>query len=154
KYFGGWTNQFTYKQWDFSFLFQFVKQRQSNYNALMLNPGTMNNQPVEVLDVWSDSNPDGRYMAYTSGADAQKNKLLRYFKNSTSTISDASFVRLKNVQLSYRLPVYKKVQDIRLYVQGQNLLTFSDYFGLDPEFFSTGFLPPLRTWSFGIQLNF
>ncbi len=154
KYFGGWTNQFVYKQWDFSFLFQFVKQRQSNYNALMLNPGTMNNQPVEVLDVWSESNPDGRYMAYTSGADAQKNKVLRYFKNSTATISDASFIRLKNIQLSYRLPVYKKVQDIRLYVQGQNLLTVTDYFGLDPEFFSTGFLPPLRTWSFGIQLNF
>ncbi|WP_319266181.1 TonB-dependent receptor [uncultured Draconibacterium sp.] len=154
KYFGGWTNQLAYKRWDFSFLFQFVKQRQSNYNALMLNPGTMNNQPVEVLDVWSESNPDGRYMAYTSGADAQKNKVLRYFKNSTATISDASFIRLKNMQLSYRLPVYKKVQDIRLYVQGQNLLTFTDYFGLDPEFFSTGFLPPLRTWSFGLQLNF
>src|SRR5690606_19906344 len=51
RYFGGWSNQITYKQWDFSFLFQFVNQRQWNYNNIMPTPGTMNNQPVEVLNV-------------------------------------------------------------------------------------------------------
>jgi TonB-linked SusC/RagA family outer membrane protein len=154
KYFGGWSNNFSYRHWEFSFLFQFVNQTQWNYNKLMSYPGTMNNQPVEVLNVWSPENPNGRYMPYTAGSNSQKNKLLGYFRNSSASIDDASFIRLKNIQLSYRLPVKKYLKDILIYAQGQNLLTMTDYFGLDPEFTSTGFLPPLKTWSFGIQLNF
>ena len=154
KYFGGWSNNFSYKHWELSFLFQFVNQKQLNYNSLMLYPGTINNQPVEVLNVWSEENQNGLYMPYTTGAKSQKNLLLGYFRNSTAAVSDASFVRLKNVQLSYRIPVKKYVQDILIYVQGQNLLTLTNYFGLDPEFTTTGFLPPLKTWSFGVQLTF
>lgn len=154
KYFGGWSNHLSYKQWEFSFLFQFVNQKQWNYNSLMAYPGNMNNQPVEVLNVWSEENPKGRYMPYTSGTDSQKNQLSGYFSYSTAAISDASFIRLKNIQLSYRLQVKRYLQDILMYVQGQNLLTLTDYFGLDPEFALTGYLPPLKTWSFGIQLTF
>ncbi len=154
KYFGGWSNQFTYKQWEFSFLFQFVNQRQQNYNALLPNPGVMFNQPVELLDVWSESNPDGRYMPYTTGAHPAIYQLLGYFRSSTATIGDASFIRLKNIGLSYRLRINKYLQDARFYVQGQNLWTITDYFGVDPEFILTGYLPPLKTWAFGVQLNF
>jgi TonB-linked SusC/RagA family outer membrane protein len=154
KYYGGWSNRISFKKWEFSFLFQYVSQNQLNYNSLMQNPGTMNNQPVEVLDVWSEDNPDGVYMPYTSGSDSQKSKLLGYYKTSTASIGDASYIRLKNLQISYRIPVNKYLQDVLLYVQGQNLLTLTEYFGLDPEFVTTGFLPPLKTWSFGVQLNF
>jgi hypothetical protein len=154
KYFGGWTNQFSYRNIEFSFLFQFVNQKQWNYNYLMAMPGSMYNQPTEVLDVWSEDNPDGQYMPYTSGADSQKSELYSYFGESTAAISDASFIRLKNVRLSYLLPVNKIIQDIHFYIQGQNLLTLTNYFGLDPEFTVTGFLPPLKTYSFGIQLTF
>ena len=154
KCFGGWHNRMTYKGWEFSFLFQFVKQRQSNYNSLMLNPGTMNNQPVEYLDVWSEENKNGKYMPYTSGGNPQKNQLLAYYRSSTATVGDASFIRLKNVQFSYRLPVNKYIRDILFYAQGQNILTFTNYFGLDPEFTTTGFLPPLKTYALGMQINF
>ena len=154
KYFGGWSNQFTYKNWDFSFLLQFVSQEQWNYNSIMPYPGTMNNQPEEVLNVWSEDNPSGRYMPYTTGVDPQKTPLLISFSNSTAAISDASFIRLKNVQLSYRLGFKKYVKDVLMYIQGQNLLTITDYFGLDPESSSIGSLPPLKTWSFGIKLTF
>jgi hypothetical protein len=153
RYFGGWSNQISYKQWEFSFLFQFVNQKQWNYNNLMSRPGSKYNQPVEVLNVWSEENPNGQYMPYTSGASSLNNNLFSYFKNSTAAIGDASYIRLKNIQLSYRLPVNKYIQDILVYVEGQNLLTLTDYFGLDPET-STSFLPPLKTCSFGVQLNF
>lgn len=154
RYFGGWSNRFTYNQWEFSFLFQFVNQRQMNYNSLMPRPGSMYNQPTEALDVWSLDHPDGQYMPYSSGANAQINRLHGYFSKSTAAVSDASFIRLKNIQLVYRLRVNKYLQDARFYLQGQNLLTLTHYFGLDPEFSLTGFLPPLKTWSFGVQLNF
>lgn len=154
KYFGGWSNQLSYKQWEFSFLFQFVKQRQQNYISLMPRPGSMYNQPVEVLNVWSQDNPDGQYMPYSSGTNSQINQLHSYYSSSTAAISDASFLRLKNIQLGYQLQFNNYLQSARFYVQGQNLLTLTKYFGLDPEFSLTGFLPPLKTWAFGIQLNF
>ncbi|WP_423128050.1 SusC/RagA family TonB-linked outer membrane protein [Gaoshiqia sp. Z1-71] len=154
KYFGGWSNQFAFKNWEFSFLFQFVNQRQKNYNSILLIPGSLNNVPAEVLNVWSEDKPDGQYMPYSSGSNTRKNQSHLNFMNSTAAVGDASFVRLKNIQLSYRLPVRSYLQDVRFYVQGQNLLTLTNYFGLDPEFVLTGYLPPLKTWAFGIQLNF
>lgn len=153
--FGGWSGNFRYKQWSASFLFQFVKQRSWNYNRSMLVPGSMNNQPVEVLDAWSPTNPTGTYMQYTSGANAQKNSLHSFFQNSTAAVGDASFIRLKNVQLNYSIPVQKfGIKDASIYLQGQNLLTITNYFGVDPEFTVVGYLPPLKTYSMGLQLTF
>jgi trans-2-enoyl-CoA reductase len=93
-------------------------------------------------------------MPYSAGYNPEKSRLTGYFKSSNAIISDASFIRLKNIQLSYRLQVDKSIKEVLVYVQGQNLLTLTDYFGLDPEFNLTGYLPPLKTWSLGFQLNF
>lgn len=155
RYFGGWSNNLRYKNWDLSFLFQFVKQDNFNYNRNMLIAGSQSNQPVEVLNVWSPSNPDGAYMPYTTGADGTKSALHTYFQNSTASVSDASFIRLKNVQLGYSIPVPSGfLRSVKVYVQGQNLLTLTNYYGIDPEFVTAGYLPPLRTYSFGAQINF
>jgi TonB-linked SusC/RagA family outer membrane protein len=155
EYYGGWSNTLRFRNWSASFLFQFVKQRNWNYNRQMLIPGNMNNQPLEVLDAWSPSNPNGTYMQYSTGTVAQKNTLHSLFQNSTAAVGDASFIRLKNVQLNYSIPVQKfGIREAMIYVQGQNLLTFTNYFGLDPEFVLTGFLPPLKTYSLGFQLTF
>lgn len=155
EYYGGWSNTLRFRNWSASFLFQFVKQRNWNYNRQMLIPGNMNNQPLEVLDAWSPSNPTGTYMQYSTGTVAQKNTLHSLFQNSTAAVGDASFIRLKNVQLNYSIPVQKfGIREAMIYVQGQNLLTITNYFGLDPEFVLTGFLPPLKTYSLGFQLTF
>ncbi len=152
---GGWNNSFRFKQWSASFLWHFVKQRNFNYNRQISLPGTMNNQPVEVLNAWSPSNPDADYMSYSAGTNAQKNALNLFFQNSTAAVGDASFIRLKNVQLNYSIPVQKfGIREAMIYVQGQNLLTLTNYFGLDPEFNIVGYLPPLKTYSMGFQLTF
>lgn len=155
KYFGGWSNSLRYKNWDFSVLFQFVNQRNKNYNSIMPTPGSMNNQPIEVLDVWSASNPDGLYMPYSGGSNGSKNTAQNLFRSSSASVSDASFIRLKNVQLSYRIPLQDSVfKNIKIYFQGQNLVTWTKYFGMDPEFLSLGYLPPLKTYAFGLQADF
>jgi hypothetical protein len=46
------------------------------------------------------------------------------------------------------------IKDIKVFIQGQNILTLTNYFGMDPEITTTGYLPPLKTWSMGFQLNF
>lgn len=150
RYFGGWANTVLYKNWDLSFLFQFVKKKARNYIGIMTMPGTMNNQPVQVLDVWSTENPSGLYMPYST-LNTTSHNLLR---SSTAAYSDASFIRLKNVQLGYTIPLNSgPFKDVKIYFQGQNLWTWTRFFGVDPESSSLGFLPPLRTYSFGAQFN-
>ncbi|ROI02524.1 SusC/RagA family TonB-linked outer membrane protein [Chryseobacterium sp. G0240] len=150
KYFGGWNNSFTYKNWDLSFLFQFVKRKSRNYNYVMPIPGSMNNQPIEVLDVWSVQNPNGTYMPYTSKSSAAHT----LYRKSDAAISDASFIRLKNIQLSYNIPLRDNIfRSVKIYFQGQNLYTWTKFFGIDPETPGITTLPPLTTYSLGLQFN-
>ncbi|TLX26580.1 SusC/RagA family TonB-linked outer membrane protein [Chryseobacterium indologenes] len=155
RYFGGWSNTITWKNWNLGFLFQGVKQRNLNYNTSMPLPGGLFNQPVEVLDVWSPANPNGSYMPYSTGISNNPNTAQTNFRSSTATVSDASFIRLKNIQITYRIPLKDTViKDVSIYVQGQNVWTITKYFGMDPEFTARGYLPPLKSFVFGAQFNF
>ena len=80
----------------------------------------------------------------------------------TRFIENASFVRLKNVTLSYTFPrqLLKKtgfMEGARIYAIGRNLLTFTDYSGYDPEIdsnLSLGKYPNTRQYEIGVELNF
>lgn len=95
-------------------------------------------------------------------------------RTSDRWLEDGSFVRLRNVTLGYTLPKSVteriKMSGLRVYVAGQNLLTFTNYSGFDPEVSTfaegsgavantapgTDFLtfPVARTITFGINANF
>lgn len=121
----------------------------------MPNPGVLLNMPAAFTNVWSLDNPGGIIMPYDPGTTAVVNTLNNNLRNSTATVSDASFIRLKNVQLNYSIPLQGSfVKEATFFVQGQNLLTITNYFGLDPEFILSGYLPPLKTYSFGVQVKF
>ena len=151
--FGGFQNTFRYKNWSFDFLWQFVVQK--GYNALYGLPvtGIMHNMPVELTDTWTPDNTDAQYQRTTTGNMEVLQAYQRY-KLSNAMISDASFLRLKNVSLQYRLPnTFLKGVTADIYLQAQNLITITRYFGNDPETLST-FVPTLRTVSFGFNMNF
>lgn len=155
KFFGGWQYEVKYRNLSFSFLLQFVKQRQTNYFRDMSVPGTLSNQPAAFTNVWSTENPNGIIMPYSSGSNPTASTMTTYLKYSTAAVSDASFIRLKNVQLNYTIPVKGKLlSEAKIFLQGQNLLTWTNYFGIDPEFLVTGYLPPLKTYSMGVQITF
>lgn len=77
-------------------------------------------------------------------------------------LEDASFMRLKNLMLSYNLPqsLLKKTKffsSVRVYAQGQNLLTFTNFSGIDPESTSNVYkaqYPMSRQYSFGLEVTF
>lgn len=77
-------------------------------------------------------------------------------------IEDASFIRLKNLMLSYSFPqsLLKKTNfltNLRIYAQGQNLLTFSKFTGLDPEGVANMYqaqYPSTRQFTFGLEVSF
>ena len=90
---------------------------------------------------------------------AARNAYLAYsnYTGSDASLVDGSFIRLKNVSFSYSLPgkwaSKAGMQNLRVYVQGQNLATFTGYEGYDPESASVA-TPPLRTITTGIQITF
>lgn len=155
KYHGGLQNSLRYKNFNLDVLFQFVKQLQRNYDANLYLPGSMFNEAIEVLDRYDSSNTNARYAYYTSGSDALLYSATQKVTESDRSVSDASFIRLKNLSLDYTIQLPKaKIESLKIYVQGQNLWTYTKYFGLDPEFLVSGYLPPLKTYALGVQLTF
>ncbi|MBO9572968.1 MAG: hypothetical protein J7497_12300, partial [Chitinophagaceae bacterium] len=69
---------------------------------------------------------------------------------------DASYIRLKNVSLSWEIPGNwcnkMHLQSGTLYFRGQNLATITRYTGLDPETQNSSTLPPLQVWTAGITI--
>ncbi|MDM1468107.1 SusC/RagA family TonB-linked outer membrane protein [Myroides odoratimimus] len=154
KYHGGFSNSISYKNFNLDFTLQYVKQYTYNYNSVMAMPGSIINQPIEVLNRWSPENTNSQYTYYSTGANSELNLLQNIFSQSTKAVSDASYIRLKNISLSYNISLPKSnIKNVRFYFQGQNLITFTNYFGLDPEFLVLGYLPPLKTYAFGIALT-
>ena len=122
---------------------------------MFTRPGQLSNQPAHLSDHWQEAGDQSEYQQFTSGSSTDAGRAYGFYQNSDAAVSDASYVRLKNVSLSFSLPDewLPKLQ-CRLFLQGQNLLTITKYKGADPEFKNTNFVPPLRVWSMGAQLTF
>lgn len=108
-----------------------------------------------VKDAWRPDNPSGKYPRLSSTTNASNAWASDFW------IVDGSYLRLKNLQLSYTIPadVLKKVgflQRVTVYVAGTNLLTLSAFKYLDPENpgISNGYYPQQRTVSLGMNLTF
>lgn len=79
-------------------------------------------------------------------------------------IEDGSYLKLKNVRISYDLPLNLSwIQGMTIWVEGNNLLTLTKYTGLDPEFscgnsvlyqgIDAGMLPQNRNFNVGVKFN-
>lgn len=152
KYFGGIQNQLTYKGWNLDFLFQFTKQRNRIYP--MGTPGMMSNQQTRITDSWQTTGNQTAYQMYTTGTDRNVVNANNNYLLSNTIITDASFIRLKNIALSYTVPLSLKDTSCKVMLQAQNLLTFTKYQDGDPEFSTIGYLPPLKVVTAGVQLTF
>lgn len=153
--YGGITNNFSYKNWNLNFLFQFKKQKQPDFHSLFGLPGTMSNQPTTVLDRWQQVGDLTEYQQFSTGMNPEIYRTFSLKRMSNANFTDASFVRLKNISLTYTIPrKWIKAFETQLFFQGQNLLTFTKYKGPDPEFSLGGYLPPLRVITAGIQINY
>ena len=153
KYFGGLQNQVTYKKIQLDFLLQFVKQEAFSYTPG--TPGTAVNQLASLTNFWEQASDTADYQKLTSGRNSALTTAYSRLRTSDGAIEDASYIRLKSISLSYDVPLdISKGMQCRIYLQGQNLLTFSNFKGGDPEFKFAGYLPPLKTYTAGIQLTF
>ncbi|MCM5663659.1 SusC/RagA family TonB-linked outer membrane protein [Galbibacter mesophilus] len=155
KFYGGLGNTFTYKNLSLDIFFQFKSQKNYNHFRTRSAPGLIDNNTPRVLDRWQEVGDVTTHMMATSGANYSLVPSRSYQSLSNAAISDATFLRLRNVSLSYRLPMdYAGKWDVNLYLQGQNLWTWTQFEGPDPEQFSLLFLPPLRQITLGAQIGF
>lgn len=170
KYTYAFTGTVAYKAFDLSIFFQGV-QGNKIYNQINTDIEgfyrSFNITERVATDSWHGEGTSNS-LPRLSWSGAQNNKI-----TSTRFLEDGSYLRLKNVQLGYNLPkkftTKMNIGSARLYVSGQNLLTFTKYTGLDPEIATSanaggegakaagidwGTYPSSRILTVGINVNF
>lgn len=129
---GGLSFQGGYKGLSFAADFSYVygKYIINNDRFFYENPAYFAgyNTSKSVADYWTPENKNAKYPDWSTGASKEFD---------TDILEDASFIRLKNLQVGYSLPTqkwgWKTVKGIKFTATGRNLLTFTKYTGLDPE---------------------
>ena len=157
----GWNNTISWKNWTVNIFFNAA----TGYNRLNISRYTAasmtgNSRFVTLRD------------AYCKGWDHVSNKAEAAYPSLTNTesknyahsdfwLEDASFVKLKHVSISYRIPRrVAKFASIQLSVSAQDLFTITRYKGMDPEVYTSyygldyGAYPIPRTITFGAKIRF
>ena len=130
---GGFNNNFTYKNLSLNVFFQWrYGSDVMNANRIIFEGNYANksiNQYKSYVDRWSPTNTDSKNFRVGGRGPAGV--------YSSRTIEDGSFLRLKTLQLSYTLPkkFTRKIHlnQVQVFIAGQNLWTWTSYSGLDPE---------------------
>lgn len=143
----GWTNNFTWKNWDLSILMR----------------GSVGNDVANIQRLFYE----GYY--YFGGKNILKSTLKSKDNTGQTTwsshyVEDGSFLKISNITLSYNFkPSFDWMKSAKIYVTGQNLFTFTKYTGVDPEVSLNGlapgiawdeYYPSTRTFILGVNLNF
>lgn len=147
-------NIFTqYKNFDFTMLVQGIGKRDLVISGRQFWGFTSEwDVPLQPqLDYWTPENTDAYYPRQRFGGGAN-------FQTQTKYIQNGAYARFKNISLGYALPknvINKiKLQNVRVYVTGQNLFEFTRFYkALDPETFSQGAYPLNRSFSGGVQIS-
>ena len=148
----GLTNSFSYKNFRLDVFIHGVHGVTKN-NTLMQDAvwGDEARRNTTNKDRWSPDNPDGEFYINNSFAQSQGGV-------GTSWLENASFVRIKDVSLSYDVPESiissYGFDRIRVYVTGRNLLTLTKWSGLDPELDNQYYIPLQREIVFGLNVGF
>lgn len=158
KFYGGFTNSFTYKQFALDVLFSFTDRMgynwlaQTNYFFGMFDI----NGSTKWLKRWQKPG-DKTSVPKVSTSIFTDLLSLETFQGSNGAYTNATYARLQNLSFRYNFTkeMLRKMhlKGCMLYLQGQNLLTISKFGGLDPENLNGGVLPPLRTFTGGINLS-
>jgi len=148
EWYGGLSNTLAYGNLELDIFFQFSKQLAQNSNRWGTTPGAMVNQPVGVLDAWTVAGDQTDTQGYTTGGSFD-----RVVAAYNLGQSDAA-LRLKNISLAYNIPNFlHSVSNAKVFLQGQNLYTLTEYKGQDPEQ-TLGFIPALRWLGAGVTVTF
>jgi TonB-dependent starch-binding outer membrane protein SusC len=173
KFVYGITGEVSYKGFDLNILLQGSQGNKIfNGSKYTLASGVTNsNFSTAMLDRWTGPGSTNETPRVTNNDVNNNRRISNYY------IENGSYLRVKSIQLGYTIPDALtnaiKLQKLRIFIMGQNLLTFTKYTGLDPEIgtytpdFSVappsyldmgvdkgGTYPQARTWLIGLNASF
>src|SRR5690606_27399168 len=143
------------RNFDFSTLLQGVGKVDGYLTSNAINPFLLGGTAYEYQkDRWTPDNPKAVFPRFAFGENHNT-------QHSDYWMRSAAYLRLKNIQLGYTLPVQLaksvRVQKARLYISGENLLTLHDFWeGWDPEVSaasSGAYCPQVKTTNVGLNLR-
>ncbi|MBR9776785.1 MAG: TonB-dependent receptor [Cytophagales bacterium] len=159
-FFGGFTNTISYKGFELNAFTQFSYGADIfNYNAMELElPSGGQNVYSDLVNRWTPNNPSDVYPKATTNRSAVFSDVF---------MEDGSYLKIKTLTLGYTFPAseIKALSGLKLYITGQNLFTFTNYSGYDPEVSYRGATnlqlgedfggyPQSRTFMIGAKINF
>ncbi|WP_212005910.1 TonB-dependent receptor [Chitinophaga sp. HK235] len=164
KFFGGFTNTFTYKNFSLITLITFSYGGQMLYLADIQNKyfEGYTNKGTRIMDRWTPENPDAERPRLVLGQNSTT-------YTSSAEVYDGSYLRLKSITLTYQLPAKTAsrlhVRDASMYASATNLLTFTKYPGPDPEVSNNPYslingsndvstFPTIKQFNLGIRFGF
>ena len=162
RWFAGLGNTFSYKGFDFNFYFYgafgYNKSRGQIPNIDNLgNSGSApsNTYRTVINEVWNSQTGTGWMPGVATNVYDGSNPS----GNSDFYLMNGSYIKLKNITLGYTLPqnVFansKFIKGVRFFVDAQNVVTFTNYEGFDPELATDNPYPQALSLSFGFNLNF
>ncbi|MEO7315601.1 MAG: TonB-dependent receptor [Ginsengibacter sp.] len=145
----------SYKNLDFAFLIQGVDgvEKYNDLKKIIDYDTRPFNHSINTLNAWNGEGSSNTVPRSTFNDNGSS-------RNSSIFVEDASYMRLKNIEIGYTINTSGKTQSIfqnaRLYVSAQNLFTITNYTGLDPEaynMFDQGTYPQSRAFLFGINIK-
>ncbi|HEU4555425.1 MAG TPA: TonB-dependent receptor [Chitinophaga sp.] len=155
KFYGGFSTDLNYKAFGLNavFTYSYGAKKISSYYEGLINSVGESMASVDLLNRWTPEHTNTdipRVIANTS--------YNRYNPSDLDyAIQNASFLRLSALTLSYNLPEKMltawKLNNLRLYVTGSNLLCITKYKGMDPETGDYGY-PPVKMYVFGLNVGF
>lgn len=154
KFIGGLNLGATYKAFDFAMFINGMVRNAYNNSKFYTDFFQLwtGNHSTTLLDAWdAATNFDSDVPALTAVNRNDEGRLSQYF------IENGSYAKLKNLQVGYTLPTNMaqkiKARNLRVYLQGQDLLTITRYKGADPE--GLGYPYPIpRSFTLGLNLGF
>lgn len=170
-FFGGLNNTLQYKGFSLGVFFQYDYGR-TLYDNQGRTMGRAGGAQINSMVLYYDNRwlTEGQITSVPRPIDnvAERGGSARGDLPSTRYLQDASYIRLKNINLGYTLPqslISKlKLRSVKVFAQGNNLYTWTKYTGYDPEFYvsgntsstnsNTGIVPITKSYYFGVQLGF
>ena len=148
----------SWKSIDFSMMWQGTAGNDV-FDATRRTDLSVSNLPSWMLNRWTGEGTSNRTPRFVVGDSYN-------WQSSDLYVYDGSYLRLKNIQLGYTLPqnITKRamIESMRVFVAGENMLTFTKYHGFDPEISSGGtslgidygVYPQAKTWTVGVNVTF
>lgn len=160
-YFGGFNNRFSYRGLSLEVFFQYDYGRVA-YNNMGRTLGRKGDSQINTLQWYYDNRwqqPGQLTTVPRPINNAAEKGSARGDLASSRYLEDASYIRLKNVNLSYALPDQLSnrlgLRSASISLQANNLWTITEFTGYDPEFVSanTGVIPTMKAFFIGLQIG-